>query len=197
MKTAFGMGMLNPQQREAVMQIDGPVLILAGAGTGKTRTITARMSYMVDQGIPPDNILAVTFTNKAADEMRERVIDAVAEGKGKKIVLGTFHAFCVKLLREHAEKLGYKKNWTIYTQNEQTSLLKRIVGRMTTKEESYDPSKAQSKISFGQELRRLAGQSRGVARCRDHAGVSDRDAGAERDGLRRLDHPWRAVAGRS
>ena len=147
MKTAFGMGMLNPEQREAVMQIDGPVLILAGAGTGKTRTITARMSYMVDQGIPPENILAVTFTNKAANEMRERVIDAVAEGKGKKIVLGTFHAFCVKLLREHAEKLGYKKNWTIYTQNEQTSLLKRIVGRLTTKEESYDPSKAQSKIS--------------------------------------------------
>jgi DNA helicase-2/ATP-dependent DNA helicase PcrA len=147
MKTAFGMGMLNPEQREAVMQIDGPVLILAGAGTGKTRTITARMSYMVDQGIPPENILAVTFTNKAANEMRERVIEAVADGKGKKIVMGTFHAFCVKLLREHAEKLGYKKNWTIYTQNEQTSLLKRIVGRMTTKEESYDPSKAQSKIS--------------------------------------------------
>lgn len=147
MKAAFGMEMLNGPQREAVMQIDGPVLILAGAGTGKTRTITARMAYMVERGILPQNILAVTFTNKAATEMRERVIDAVADGKGKKIVLGTFHAFCVKLLREHAEKLGYKKNWVIYTQSEQISLLKRIIVRLMGKEESYDPAKAQSKIS--------------------------------------------------
>ncbi len=147
MKAAFGMGMLNPQQREAVMHINGPVLILAGAGTGKTRTITARMSYMVDQGILPETILAVTFTNKAAAEMRERVIDMVADGKGKKIVMGTFHSFCVKLLREHAEKLGYKKNWTIYTQSEQTSLIKRIVSRLVTKDESSDPAKIQSRIS--------------------------------------------------
>lgn len=147
MKAAFGMEMLNPEQREAVMHIDGPLLILAGAGTGKTRTITARMSYMVDRGILPQNILAVTFTNKAATEMRERVIDMVADGKGKKIVLGTFHAFCVKLLREHAEVLGYKKNWVIYTQSEQISLLKRIIVRLMGKEESYDPAKAQSRIS--------------------------------------------------
>ena len=147
MKAAFGMGMLNPQQREAVMRTDGPVLILAGAGTGKTRTITARMAHMVDKGILPETILAVTFTNKASNEMRERVIDMVADGKGKKIVMGTFHAFCVKLLREHAQKLGYKKNWTIYTQSEQTSLIKRIVARMVTKDESYDPAKVQSRIS--------------------------------------------------
>ncbi len=147
MKAAFGMGMLNPQQRDAVMHTDGPVLILAGAGTGKTRTITARMSHMVDKGIPPDSILAVTFTNKAATEMRERVIDMVADGKGKKIVLGTFHSFCVKLLREHAEKLGYKKNWTIYTQSEQTSLLKRILSRLVGKDESCDPAKIQARIS--------------------------------------------------
>ncbi len=147
MKAAFGMGMLNPQQRDAVMHTEGPVLILAGAGTGKTRTITARMAHMVDKGIQPETILAVTFTNKASNEMRERVIEMVADGKGKKIVLGTFHAFCVKLLREHAEKLGYKKNWTIYTQGEQTSLIKRIVSRMVTKDESVDPAKIQSRIS--------------------------------------------------
>jgi DNA helicase-2/ATP-dependent DNA helicase PcrA len=147
MKAAFGMGMLNPQQRDAVMTIDGPVLILAGAGTGKTRTITARMANMVDRGIAPENILAVTFTNKAATEMRERVIDMVAGGKGKKITLGTFHAFCVKLLRMYAEKVGYKKNWVIYTQSEQTSLLKRIIDRLTLKDETYDASKIQSRIS--------------------------------------------------
>jgi DNA helicase II / ATP-dependent DNA helicase PcrA len=147
MKAAFGMGMLNPQQRDAVMTIDGPVLILAGAGTGKTRTITARMANMVDRGIRPDSILAVTFTNKAASEMRDRVIEMVADGKGKKIVLGTFHSFCVKLLRLYAEKLGYKKNWVIYTQSEQISLIKRILSRIMTVDESYDASKAQSKIS--------------------------------------------------
>jgi DNA helicase II / ATP-dependent DNA helicase PcrA len=156
MKAAFGMGMLNPQQRDCVMTLDGPVLILAGAGTGKTRTITARMAHMVDCGIDPTSILAVTFTNKAATEMRERVVDAVADGKGKKIVLGTFHSFCVKLLRIHAERIGYKKNWVIYTQNEQTSLLKRIIVRLMGKDETYDPSKAQMKISraknFGENL---------------------------------------------
>ena len=147
MKAAFGMGMLNPEQRDAVLHIDGPVLILAGAGTGKTRTITARMSHMVEQGIPPENILAVTFTNKAANEMRERVDGMIPDGKGKRIVLGTFHAFCVRLLREYAEKVGYKKNWVIYTQSEQTSLLKRIITRLMGSDAKYDPSKAQSRIS--------------------------------------------------
>jgi DNA helicase II / ATP-dependent DNA helicase PcrA len=152
MKVAFGMGMLNPEQRQCVMTLDGPVLILAGAGTGKTRTITARMSYMVDNGIDPSSILAVTFTNKAATEMRERVIDAVADGKGKKIVLGTFHSFCVKLLRQYAERLGYKKNWVIYTQSEQISLLKRIIVRMMGKDESYDAGKAQHRISTSKNM---------------------------------------------
>lgn len=157
MKAAFGMGMLNPEQRDAVLHIDGPVLILAGAGTGKTRTITARMSHMVEQGIPPENILAVTFTNKAASEMRERVDGMVADGKGKRIILGTFHAFCVKLLREHCEKVGYKKNWVIYTQSEQTSLLKRIISRLMGSDAKYDPSKAQARISSAKN----SGQSLG------------------------------------
>lgn len=169
MKAAFGMGMLNPEQREAVMHIDGPVLILAGAGTGKTRTITARMSYMVERGIQPQNILAVTFTNKAATEMRERVIDMVPDGKGKKIVLGTFHAFCVKLLREHAERLGYKKNWVIYTQSEQISLLKRIITRLMGKEESYDPAKAQSRISHAKN----SGESLGDAKHSTEAAIME------------------------
>jgi DNA helicase II / ATP-dependent DNA helicase PcrA len=147
MKAAFGMGMLNPEQRDCVMQLDGPVLILAGAGTGKTRTITARMAHMVERGIDPSSILAVTFTNKAAAEMRERVVEMVIDGLGKKITLGTFHAFCVRQLREHAERVGYKKNWVIYTQSEQTSLLKRIISKLTSIDEKFDPSKAQMLIS--------------------------------------------------
>ncbi|MBX7211771.1 MAG: UvrD-helicase domain-containing protein [Verrucomicrobiaceae bacterium] len=143
----FSFGLLNPPQREAVKSIHGPVLILAGAGTGKTRTVTARIAHMVNEGIPAENILAVTFTNKSATEMRERVQDMVRDGLGKKVVLGTFHAFCCRLLREHAESVGYKKNFVIYSQSEQTSLLKRVIARFCAKDESYDPSAAQSRIS--------------------------------------------------
>jgi DNA helicase II / ATP-dependent DNA helicase PcrA len=99
-------GTLNPQQRQAATHIHGPLLILAGAGTGKTRVITARIAYMINEGIRPENILAVTFTNKAAAEMRERVKGMCRDGQGKKVILGTFHAFCARLLREFAEHVG-------------------------------------------------------------------------------------------
>lgn len=140
-------GTLNPQQRQAATHINGPLLILAGAGTGKTRVITARISYMVNQGIAPHHILAVTFTNKAASEMRERVKDMVRDGLGKKVGLGTFHAFCARSLREFAESVGYKKNFVIYSQSEQTSLIKRILTRIITKEESREPGVLLSRIS--------------------------------------------------
>lgn len=140
-------GTLNPQQRQAAQHLHGPLLILAGAGTGKTRVITARIAHMVNEGIPPEHILAVTFTNKAAGEMRERVKDMVRDGKGGKVVLGTFHAFCARLLREFAESVGYKRNFVIYSQSEQTSLVKRILTRVLTKEESREPGAVLSRIS--------------------------------------------------
>jgi DNA helicase-2/ATP-dependent DNA helicase PcrA len=140
-------GTLNPQQRQAATHIEGPLLILAGAGTGKTRVVTARIAYMINEGISPQHILAVTFTNKAAAEMRERVRDMVRDGLGKKVVVGTFHAFCSKLLREFAEHIGYKKNFVIYSQTEQTSLLKRILVRLTTDDESCNPAALLSRIS--------------------------------------------------
>ena len=149
-------GTLNPQQRQAATHIHGPLLILAGAGTGKTRVITARIAYMVNEGIAPEHILAVTFTNKAATEMRERVNDMVRDGLGRKVVLGTFHAFCARMLREHAEHVGYKKNFIIYSQSEQTSLIKRILARLLVKEETCEPSAALSRISraknYGESL---------------------------------------------
>lgn len=144
---SFAFGLLNPQQREAVKTIHGPVLILAGAGTGKTRTITARIAHMINEGIAPEAILAVTFTNKAASEMRERVAGMAPGGKGKKVVLGTFHAFCCRLLREHAEHVGYKRNFVIYSQSEQLSLIKRILARLLAKDETHDASVAQARIS--------------------------------------------------
>lgn len=140
-------GTLNPQQRQAAQHIHGPLLILAGAGTGKTRVITARIAHMIHEGIAPEHILAVTFTNKAAGEMRERVKDMVHGGLGSKVVLGTFHAFCARLLREFAESVGYKRNFVIYSQSEQTSLVKRILSRVLTREESREPGAVLSRIS--------------------------------------------------
>jgi len=140
-------GTLNPQQREAATHIHGPLLILAGAGTGKTRVLTARISHMVNEGIDPRNILAVTFTNKAASEMRERVKGMVRGGMGAKVVLGTFHAFCARLLREFASHVGYKNNFVIYSQGEQESLMKRVLQTLLVKDEACDPSAMLSRIS--------------------------------------------------
>jgi DNA helicase-2/ATP-dependent DNA helicase PcrA len=140
-------GTLNPQQREAATHIHGPLLILAGAGTGKTRVITARIAHMVNEGIEPKHILAVTFTNKAANEMRERVKGMVRDGLGKKIAVGTFHAFCARLLREFAEHVGYKKNFVIYSQSEQESLMKQVLKTLLSSDESMDASVMLSRIS--------------------------------------------------
>jgi len=144
---SFDYSLLNPQQREAVRTIHGPVLILAGAGTGKTRVITMRIANMVEQGIDPGSILAVTFTNKAANEMRERVGELVSREKARALTIGTFHAFCVRLLRQHAEKLGYKRNFVIYSQDEQLGLVKRVLTRLLVKDETYDAGAGLSRIS--------------------------------------------------
>jgi DNA helicase-2/ATP-dependent DNA helicase PcrA len=140
-------GTLNPQQRQAATHIHGPLLILAGAGTGKTRVVTARVAFMINEGIKAEHILAVTFTNKAAAEMRERVKDMCRDGQGKKVIVGTFHAFCAKLLREFAEHVGYKKNFVIYSAAEQVSLIKRVLKGLLIKEETLDPQKALARIS--------------------------------------------------
>ncbi len=140
---------LNPAQLQAVRQTEGPVLILAGAGSGKTRVITTRITFLLASDVPPERILAVTFTNKAANEMRERVGGMVPKAAAKKLTLSTFHALCVKILRSGIERLGYKSNFTIYTGSDQIGLVRTIIGRRGGKATGLDPYKAQSQISAG------------------------------------------------
>src|ERR1700744_6127599 len=142
---------LNPQQRLAVETIRGPVLILAGAGTGKTRVITFRIAHMVAQGISPVNILGVTFTNKAAREMQERVLKLLpkrnSDDKSNRPTICTFHSLCVRILRQHIEKLGYKRNFVIYDESEQLSVVKKILAQISTKGEKTDPAAVLSLLS--------------------------------------------------
>jgi DNA helicase-2/ATP-dependent DNA helicase PcrA len=138
---------LNPEQLQAVKHTEGPLLILAGAGTGKTRVITARIAWLLHLGVPPGEILAVTFTNKAANEMRERIGSHVNKEVAKQLTIGTFHAFCVRLLREGIEKLGYKRNFTIYDDSDQLGLIKKIITRVAAKDEKLDPHVAKNAIS--------------------------------------------------
>lgn len=145
--TKKGLLALNPPQRAAAEQIHGPVLILAGAGTGKTRVITTRIAGMVYDGIPPEQILAVTFTNKAAAEMRERVGTMIDPEVAERVTISTFHSLCVRILRTCIERLGYKKSFSIYTQSDQVGLLRRIIVRKIGKDESLDPKLANMLIS--------------------------------------------------
>ena len=121
---------LNERQQEAVYHTDGPVLILAGAGSGKTRVLTHRIAYLIEQKrVNPWNILAITFTNKAAGEMRDRVDDIVGFGS-ESIWVSTFHSTCVRILRRYIERLGYGNNFTIYDTDDTKNIMKDICKRL-------------------------------------------------------------------
>ena len=138
---------LNPEQLEAVYHETGPMLILAGAGTGKTRTITARIAWLVSQGEDPAKILAVTFTNKAAREMKERIAGMVDAADAKAVTASTFHSLCLRILRADAERLGYKANFSIFDESDQMGLIKKIITRVSAKDEKLDPNFAKNFIS--------------------------------------------------
>ena len=138
---------LNPQQANAVQTVDGPMLILAGAGSGKTKVLTCRIAHLLNQGVRPYRILAITFTNKAAAEMRERV-DKMAGEAAKDVWLHTFHAFCAKLLRIEIHNLGnYTNNFAIYDTTDTKSLMKQILQEMNLDEKRYQPSAVIGRIS--------------------------------------------------
>lgn len=138
---------LDESQRKAVEYIEGPSLVIAGAGSGKTRVLTTKIAFLTAHGLKPWNILALTFTNKAAREMRERVAAIVGEGVAKYLVMGTFHSVFAKILRKEAQLLGYTSKFTIYDRTDSTSLVKNIVKGMGLDVKVYKPSIVLSKIS--------------------------------------------------
>ena len=137
---------LNDRQREAVEHTEGPLLVLAGAGSGKTRVLTHRIAYLIDQGIMPWQILAITFTNKAAGEMRERV-DAMLGGTGANVFVSTFHSMCVRILRRDIERLGYGRDFTIYDTDDQRTLMKQVIKDLSMDTKMYRERAVLSAIS--------------------------------------------------
>ena len=130
---------LNPQQREAVETDSGPLLVLAGAGTGKTRVVTLRIARLIELGVPAERILAVTFTTKAAQEMRARIRGIVKEGLAGKPVISTFHSLCLQILRRHIGKLGYPTRFTIYDASDQESLARQVLREIRVHDQQLRP----------------------------------------------------------
>ena len=140
------LNVLNPMQRRAAETLEGPLLILAGAGSGKTRTLTYRIANLIDHGVKPWHILALTFTNKAAREMRGRVVRLVGE-EAEEMWIGTFHSMCVRILRRDIEKLGYQRSFTIYDEDDQLRVVKEAVKILGMDENRIPPKEIRARIS--------------------------------------------------
>lgn len=139
---------LNEQQREAVLYNDGPSLVIAGAGSGKTRVLTYKIAYLLDTGnYSPYQILALTFTNKAAREMKERIASVVGGATASRLWMGTFHSIFSRILRTHAERIGFSRDFTIYDQSDSRSLIKTIIKEMSLDDKTYKPATVQAVIS--------------------------------------------------
>ncbi len=139
---------LNQQQEQAVRCLEGPVLIIAGAGSGKTRVLTSRIAYAIHRGVPPERILALTFTRKAAQEMKERIALMVGSRQARRILMGTFHSIFVRFLREYAATLGYPQSFTIYDTPDSQNCLKTIIKAMNLDDKTYKPKEVLSVISM-------------------------------------------------
>ena len=156
---------LNPEQREAVLHIGGPLLILAGAGSGKTRVITSRIAYLVGDGhAQPHEVLAVTFTNKAAEEMRGRVASLLGSDVSGMWV-STFHALCARLLRREAPAIGLSRDFVIYDSSDQLSVVRRALKQLQIDENFIQPRAALSRISGAKNRMEGPESLRGAACC--------------------------------
>lgn len=156
---------LNEPQSEAVRHTEGPLLILAGAGSGKTRVLTHRIAYLLQQGVKPWQILAVTFTNKAAQEMRERVLNIVGPA-AEAIWVSTFHTACVRILRQEIQELGFNKNFVIFDSQDQLTLIKNILKEMNLSDKNYHPKALLASISSAKN--ELVGPEEYQRKAADH-----------------------------
>ena len=138
---------LNDQQREAVLYTDGPELVIAGAGSGKTRVLTYKIAHLLQMGYPPYRLLALTFTNKAANEMKERIAALVGTETAQRLWAGTFHSIFSRILRANADRLGYRHDFTIYDASDSLSLIKSIIRELQLDDKTYKPSTVQTIIS--------------------------------------------------
>lgn len=139
---------LNAPQREAVTTIEGPVMVIAGAGSGKTRALTHRIAYMIQQGINPFSIMALTFTNKAAKEMKERIMQLVEAGAARNVWMGTFHSIFARILRIEAASLGYTPDFTIYDTDDSKTLVNNILKEMQLDAKAYPTKYVLHRISM-------------------------------------------------
>lgn len=138
---------LNEAQYEAVTTIQGPLMVLAGAGSGKTRVLTMRIAHLITNGVDPFNILALTFTNKAAKEMKERIAKVVGQSNARSLWMGTFHSVFARMLRSEGHHLGYPSNFTIYDQQDALNVIRKVIKDMNLDSDLYKPKKVQSRIS--------------------------------------------------
>ena len=137
---------LNDKQKEAVTYINGPLLVLAGAGSGKTKVLTTRIAYLIDKGVDPDNILAITFTNKAAGEMKERIYKLIGYAT-RGMQISTFHSFGLRIIKENYEYLGYDKNFVIFDSDDSLTIIKKILKDKNIDTNKFNPRAIRNKIS--------------------------------------------------
>ncbi|MGC8803264.1 MAG: ATP-dependent helicase, partial [Bacteroidales bacterium] len=138
---------LNPMQREAVLYDRGPLMVIAGAGSGKTRVLTYKIAYLIYKGVSPRKILALTFTNKAANEMKERIGQLVGQDQARNLWMGTFHSIFARILRSEAALLGYSSNYSIYDTTDSRSVIKSVIKELNLNPEQYKPNEVQARIS--------------------------------------------------
>jgi DNA helicase-2/ATP-dependent DNA helicase PcrA len=168
---------LNDRQKEAVLHIDGPLMIVAGAGSGKTKVLTTRIIHLMANGVDAFNILALTFTNKAAKEMKERVEKILGNGEARNLYIGTFHSVFARILRFEAEKIGYPRNFTIYDTDDAKSVLKTVINELGLDDKHYKPNIVYNRISSAKNA--LVGPEE----YRNDYGIQQEDMRANRPAL--------------